>query len=268
MNYGTNLQNILHIEEDDLDAYSKDMPNVRELFVPDPGYILAEFDLSKADLRVMVWEAGEQELKSMLIAGINIYKEAGAKVVRMPYRSAKMFIHGTDYGGKPRTMASNCGITVAQAELGQRLWFEAYPGIKRWHERIEADLRATKCVANRFGFRIMFFERIDSVLPEALAWGPQSSVAIVINKVLRRIYDTWESKFDPTVQLLLQVHDSVVVQILKEKVDEIVPQIYSFFNEIVIPFDDPLIIPADCKIGERNWAHMEKYSVNKLLTTT
>jgi len=267
MGYGTNLQNILHIEEDDLDAYPADMPNVRELFIPDPGYVLAEFDLSKADLRVMVWQTGERELMEMLKAGVNIYKEAGASIVQMPYRKAKMFIHGTDYGGKPRTMAAHCGITVAQAEQGQARWFGKYPGIKRWHDRVEATLKTTRCVYNKFGFRIMFFDRPDSVLPEALAWDPQSTVAIVINTVLRWIYDEWEAKFDPTVQLLMQVHDSVVVQIREDKLDEIVPKIFAKFNSIVIPFEEPLIIPADCKIGRENWAHREKYVVHTPLTT-
>lgn len=268
MGYGTNLQNIMHMEEDEPDAYPSDMPNVRELFLPDEGYVLAEFDLSKADLRVVVWESDEAELKQMLREGVNIYKEAGTKVTGMPYRKAKSFIHGTDYGGKPRTMAANCGITVHQAEVAQRRWFDAYPGIKRWHTRVEKQLMDNRTASNKFGFRIMFFDRPEGLLPEALAWTPQSTVAIVINKVLRKIYERFEAAHDPRVQLLLQVHDSVVTQIKREWLQHCAKTIFSFFQEVVVPYDDPLIIPADCKVGRFNWAYMEKYDVNAPLITT
>jgi DNA polymerase len=267
MGYGTNLQNVMHMEEDDMDAYPSDMPNVRELFLPDPGYVLAEFDLSKADLRVVVWESEENELKQMLNKGVNIYKEVGTKVTGMPYRKAKMFLHGTNYGGSANTMARNCGITRHQAEVAQRRWFEAYPGIHRWHKRVEQQLLITRTTSNRFGFRIMYFDRPEGLLPEALAWTPQSTVAIVINKVLRQIYDRYEATHDNNVQLLMQVHDSVVTQIRREAFHYSVATIFSFFNNVVVPYQDPLIIPADCKVGVTNWAHMEKYHVNMSLTT-
>lgn len=263
MGYGTNLQNVPKMEEDDLPSYYLEYPNVRELFMPDPGYTLAEFDLSKADLRVVVWESGEEELKQALIAGENIYKSYGTKVTGMPYRMAKSFIHGTDYGGKPRTMGINCGISESAARMAQAKWFAAFPGIRRWQMRVEDQLRSTHTVENKFGFKITYFDRIDGMVPEALAWGPQSTVAIVVNTALRKTYDRWEGVCRNDVQLLMQVHDSFVCQIRNEVLDECVEEIFGFFNSIVVPYPDPLVIPADCKISRVSWAEMKKYDRQK-----
>ncbi|HEX6824750.1 MAG TPA: DNA polymerase [Nitrospiraceae bacterium] len=267
LGYGTNAQNVIKIEDDDPDAYPADMPNVRGLFLPDPGYTLVEFDLAKADLRVVCWEADEPELKALLKAGRNIYKEVGSDVTGMPYRQAKSFIHGTDYGGSARTMARNTGITVHAAELAQNRWFGAYPGIKRWHRRVENLLKSKKIAENKFNYRIMFFDRVDGLLPEALAWTPQSTVALVINTIVRRIFDKYETVFDDDVQLLLQVHDSVLTQIRTERLGMHIYLINKMFSEIVVPYDDPLVIPCDCKVSEVSWAQMVKYAVNPALTT-
>ncbi len=62
MGWGTNLQNVFKSEDSDL-------PGIRRLFLPDPGKLLVEFDLSKADLRVVVWESEEEELKEALRRG-------------------------------------------------------------------------------------------------------------------------------------------------------------------------------------------------------
>jgi hypothetical protein len=53
---------------------------------------------------------------------------------------AKAFIHGTNYGGGARTMGIAAGVTTHQAEKFQSLYFGKYPGIKRWHERVEYQL--------------------------------------------------------------------------------------------------------------------------------
>lgn len=258
----TNLQNVPKFEEDEAHL-NPDLPDIRKLFLPDEGYTLAEFDLSKADLRVVVWESDEKELKQMLREGVNIYKEAGTKITGMPYRRAKMFIHGSDYGGTPRTMAVHCGITVHQAELAQRKWFGAYPGIKEWHERVRNQLFTTSSVSNQFGFRIIFADRVDGLLPEALAWVPQSTVAIVINKVLEKFYYTIERRFKHS-QLLLQVHDSILIQIQNAYVKFVIPAVLNLFNQVVVPYADPLIIPGDCKFGSKSWAELEKWNAPAL----
>lgn len=242
---GTNLQNITKVEDDSL-------PDIRSAIIPDPGMTLLEFDLSKADLRVVVWESEEEELKDALRSGVNIYKDIAADVVKMPYRRAKMFVHGTNYGGKARTMAMHCKLTVHEAEVAQRRWFERFPGIKRWHTRVQKELSQTSSVSNKFGFRAIFFSRLDACLPKALAWTPQSTVAIVVNKALLAL---WHKGYD----VLLQIHDSVLLQVPTGTELQAKEDILQTFNSIVVPYDDPLIIPAEGKASNVSWSRMEAF---------
>lgn len=242
---GTNLQNLPKgteaKEPEDLV-----LPNIRRMFIPDSGFTFFDADLDRADLQVVVYEADDVELKQMLREGIDIHIE-NAKVLGIHRQLAKSWVHGTNYGGSPRTMAANCAITIHQAEKMQKRWFEAHPGILTWHRRTEEQLRAKRYVTNKFGFRRFYFDRIESLLPEALAWIPQSTVAITINKV----WHTFYTKI-PKVQVLLQTHDSLAGQFPTKEKESCLASMKEC-TKIVIPYDDPLIIPVGIKTSERSW---------------
>ena len=243
---GTNLQNIpkgtTAKEPDELS-----LPNIRKIFIPDPGYIFFDMDLDRADLQVVVWEADDEDLKEMLKEGVDIHQE-NARLLECSRPMAKAWVHGTNYGGSPRTMAINCGLSVKQAETMQHRWFQAHPGIERWHRRTEHQLRTHRFVENRYGYRRNYFDRVDALLPEALAWIPQSTVAITINKIWHRIYDTL-----PDVQVLLQVHDSLAGQFPAARAAWYIEQLQLISNTVIIPYKEPLIIPTGIKTSPISW---------------
>lgn len=242
---GTNLQNIPKgveaIEPEDLV-----LPNIRKLFVPDDGYTFFDMDLDRADLQVVVWECDDKELKQMLKEGVDIHAE-NAKVIGISRQEAKKWVHGTNYGGSPRTMAVNCGFTMHQAEKMQQRWFFAHPRIKSWHERTETQLRTRRYVENKFGYRRFYFDRVEGLLSEALAWIPQSTVGITINRIWRELYNNL-----PGVQILLQVHDSLAGQFRTEQAIHLLPKMREL-SGIRIPYEDPLIIPVGIKTSTVSW---------------
>jgi DNA polymerase I len=244
---GTNLQNVPKGGDEE----GLELPNIRNLFIPDPGYTFFDMDLKRADLYVVVWEADDQELKHMLRSGIDVHTE-NAKVVGMPRQEAKKWVHGTNYGGSPRTMAINCGITVKQAEAMQKRWFEAHPGIHKWHQRTEANLRSKHYVENQFGYRRFYFDRVEALLPEALAWIPQSTVALTINKIWLKIFHEVKE-----AQVLLQVHDSIAGQYPTRDGDRILGAIKHTAGGITIPYPDPLVIPVNIKTSTKSWGDCE-----------
>lgn len=273
---GMNLQNIPaggSVEKDDPTALV--LPNIRKLYIPDEGFIFFDADLDRADLQVVVWEAEDEELKQMLRLGVDLHILNGCLLFNKPVppvdelleshsnykyhkikfkaerQFAKIFTHGTNYGGSDRTMAGHTGVTVHAAGIMQARWFGAHPGIKRWHRRTEDELNRTRAVSNRFGYRRFFFDRVDSILPEALAWKPQSTVALVINKGIVKI----RRHLTPThnIQILMQVHDSANGQFpaslpLLETKEMIRKELL-----IPIPYDDPLTIPVGVKTSAVSW---------------
>lgn len=168
-------------------------------------------------------------------------------------RNGRIAITGnTNYGGSARTMAANCGITVHQSDTMRKRWFAAHPGIFDWHRRVEQSLASHRSVWNAFGYRRMYFDRIEGILPEALAWIPQSTVAIVINTGLVRVFRNL-----PEIQLLLQVHDSLVMQTNRVHIPSVFPKIRKLL-EVTIPYPDPLVIPVSAKGSYVSWGDCEK----------
>jgi DNA polymerase I-like protein with 3'-5' exonuclease and polymerase domains len=146
-------------------------------------------------------------------------------------------------------MAITVGITTKESEQMQARWFAAHPGIKRWHLRTEQQLQRTRTIRNAFGYRRYYTGRIDNILPEALAWVPQSTVAVAINRGWDNIMQDFSTL---RTEILLQVHDSLVGQYPTHLEKEILPSLHEELL-ITIPYPDPLTIPIGIKTSTRSW---------------
>lgn len=239
---GTNLQNIPKGAEAE-GSEDLELPNIRKLFVPDPGFTFFDMDLDRADLQVVVWEADDRELKDMLHQGVDIHAE-NAKLLGCTRQLAKAWVHLTNYGGGARTAALTCGITVHTAEAMQRRWFGAHPGIKRWQDRTAVQMNSG-CITNIFGYKWYLFDRPN--LPDALAWQPQSVVGRVINTAWQRIHAQ-----APFIQVLIQVHDSLVGQFPTHTTATSL-QALKQLAQVTVPYADPLVIPVGIKTSEVSW---------------
>lgn len=243
------------------------LPNIRKIFIPDPGYDIYDCDLSGADAQVVAWEADDEDLKEAFRKGLDVHSknaedmfgtaftklEKGTHARKAKRQSCKHAVHGTNYGGTARTIAAHPSInwTVHEADQFQKRWFALHPAIKRWHLRIQSELDRGKTVRNAFGYRRVFFDRPEEVFPEALAWVPQSTVALVSFYGALQL----EAKYE-WIEMLLQNHDSLVFQ---------APQRYrGYTNEIknglsiVIPYPDPLTIPWGCARSSMSWGDVEE----------
>ena len=248
------------------------LPNIRSMYGPDQGFTFFDMDLDRADLQVVVWESDDPMLKAALRMGADIHllntygidnvdppplEELVETHPRYPdHRGprkhkrefAKVFCHATDYLGKAKTVAAHTGRGVHEIDQAQKRWFAAHPGILTWHKRVSEQVTRYRFVENRFGYRWYIFDRIDEhLLPAAVAWIPQSTVGIVINKAWLNF-----SRDIPEVQVLLQVHDSLAGQFPTHRAEYLLPRMRES-SRIVIPYDDPLIIPTGIGTSTVSW---------------
>ena len=274
---GMNLQNIPVAEKEKIKSptYIK-LPNIRKLFIPDENYTFFDLDLDRADLQVVVWEADDSDLKLALRTGIDLhllnacvifdikgipydeltenhsnYREHRLRIGESNRAKAKMGVHATNYGVGDYKLAQSLGITVREAGTFRGRWFAAHPGIRSWHLRTEEKARTAGYVENRFGARLNILGRFD--LPECLAWLPQSTVADVINRGLLNI-DAAEQRGETSIQLLLQVHDSLGGQFLTSRQATELTLLRQL-TSIPIPYDDPLVIPVGINTSTQSWGH-------------
>ena len=250
---GLNLQNIPKGGGDD----ELELPNVRSLFVPDPGMTFFDIDLSSADLRIVVWESDEPEFKAMLKEGLDPYTEIAKEFYHDPSitkkdprrQTFKSFAHGTNYLGTAKGLAERLGLGVHEAEQTQKWYFSRFPKIKKWQDDLKDQVYKRRMVQNVFGYRCYFFDRIEgTIFNQAAAWIPQSTVACLINRAYVKIYEEL-----PEVQILLQVHDSLAGQFPTHLGDWMTNQIVSK-AEIELPYPgDPLVIPVGVKTSTLSW---------------
>jgi DNA polymerase-1 len=273
---GANLQNIPSDKSKSMGkaaarGMSFQLPNLRSMYVPDPGYMFFDMDLDRADLQVVVWESDDREMMEALRLGVDIHllnvylldnvdpppmEELVETHPRYPdHRAprknkrefAKVFCHATNYGGGARTVAVNTGRPVHEIDRAQKRWFGARPGIKQWHDRTLHQIHTQRFVENKFGYRWHIFDRLEQALPAALAWVPQSTVGCYINRIWMNIYEQV-----PEVEVLIQVHDSLAGQFPLARAEHCLKEI-ARVSQVVIPYEIPLVIPVGIKTSQVSW---------------
>lgn len=271
---GTNLQNWTKGNEDDDDEvrqkrvseHRADLPNVRKTIVPDVGMEIASIDLSGADAQTVAWEANDEDLKKAFRTKVKIHAHNAksmfpGKVVtgfEQPYYDlCRTGVHLINYLGQAPTLAAAMKFSVYEADRFMKEWFRLHPGILEWHTRIEEQLQKTRCVTNKFGYRRFYFDRIDSILNEAVAWIGQSTTACVCNRALVAVEDEVELVNDLKIEFLLQVHDELVFQYPIGNREQVLRAVNPLVH-VPVPYDDPLIIPWGLKTSLVSWGDCEK----------
>lgn len=153
--------------------------------------------------------------------------------------------HGTNYNGKPKTIAEQTRVDQDLIEEFQPIYFKAFAH-KEWHRYVEQELMETGTIVNLTGRKRQFWGRRNdpATLREAIAYDPQGSLADIVN---RGMLTLWNKR---TAQILMQVHDAVVVQYPEEREAEIIPKVLAALRYPVdIDHGRELVIPYGCKTG-------------------
>jgi DNA polymerase I-like protein with 3'-5' exonuclease and polymerase domains len=170
---------------------------------------------------------------------------------------AKKLGHGTNYYGTPRTMAKHAHAPVPLIENFQHAYFSAFPCIKAWHSHVIHQIETTGVLYNLFGRRRHFFGRGNdaSTHRKAIAFNPQSSTGEEID---RGIMNLWKDTDSRTVQLLLQVHDSILFQIPFSEHADLIPYCLDKLKiEIELAGGRKFHVPLEAKVGW-NWGDYDK----------
>lgn len=260
---GTNQQNIER--------------ELREVFIPDPGYKFCNIDLEQADSRnvgAICWnlfkddtylkacESGDLHTTVCRMAWPDLpwpEDRAGWRAIAdqkayrtMTYRDlAKRLGHGTNYLGTPRTMAKHSKVEIRLIEEFQAQYFKAFPAIRLWHEWVAQQIKQFGYITTPgFGRRRYFFGRPDdaATIREAVAYAPQSMTADTIDLGIRRLWREFQS-----AQLLIQVHDSILFQYPENLESQIVPVALDLLKvEIDLRDGKKFHVPVEAKVGW-NW---------------
>jgi DNA polymerase-1 len=259
---GTNLQNVEN--------------RLRSVFIADPGYKFCNIDLEQGDSRgvgAIHWntfrdgsyldacESGDLHTTVARAAFRNLpwtgnmdtdRSIAKGKFYRaFSYRdAAKRLGHGSNYQGQPEKMSRATHIPIQDVQTFQREYLAAFPAFQLWWRYVGEQLRDVRKLTTLMGRQRYFFGhwKDSETVRAAIAYEPQSITADTIDRGLLAL---WRAN---RVQLLLQVHDSILFQFPEELEDEIVPwALETIAQPLALRGGRTFVIPGEAKVGW-NWS--------------
>jgi hypothetical protein len=193
--------------------------------------------------------SGNREEKKVLNGVVPIYCPITSTGYFFIRRNGKIGVTGnTNYLGTAEGIAPRIGLNVHETARIQKWYFGLAPEIKKWQDDIKKQVTGRRYVQNAFGYRINIMDKIEgTIFNQAVAWIPQSTVACLINRAWSNINANL-----PEVEVLLQVHDSLVGQFNSVHGDWALRRIVEE-SQVPIPYDEPLVIPVGVVSSTKSW---------------
>ncbi|MDR3243249.1 MAG: DNA polymerase I, partial [Elusimicrobiota bacterium] len=241
----------------------------RKTFIADKDKIFISADYSQIDLRVLAHISGDEKLIEAFKHGDDIHSATAREVFAIPkdkeipsdMRSAAKSINfGIVYGISPFGLSKQLGISVGQAKEYIDSYLEKYKGVKAWMSVVVANARKdgfVKTITGRIRYMQELLSRNKQIAQAgermALNTPVQGTSADIIKIAMLNIASEMKKRKYKT-KMLLQVHDDLLFETLKEETDDIL-KLAKEKMENAVKLKVPLIV--DIKKGY-NWADMEE----------
>jgi len=235
-----NLQNI-PVRSDEFD--------VRQAFVPRDGYKFIIADYSQIELRVVAYFSQEPSMIETFKNNGDIH-QLTASMVGCSRSHAKNINFGMIYGLGPKNLAKDLGISVEQGKRYMDTFFGKYSRLNSYISEVQTIgyFRGyALTLANRKRrFKIvknMTKGETEAIKRRLINTTIQGSAADLMKIAMVRI-DRRLKKYD--ADMLIQIHDEVVVECKKDQIEEVSKEIKEGMEEAVT-FNIP--IPVDLKVA-------------------
>ena len=216
---------------------------IRKAFVPDnDDFQILSADYSQIELRIMAAFSGDASMTEAFNQGRDIHATTASKVFSVPLeevtsdmrRKSKMVNFGIIYGISAFGLAQRLGIPRGEASEIIRAYFEEFPAVKGYMDKVVNDAREREYVETILGRR-RYLPDINSrnqtnrgyAERNAINAPIQGSAADMIKVAMINIHD-FMAREKLKSRMILQVHDELVfdahrdeIGLLKEKVDEL-----------------------------------------------
>ena len=243
-----NLQNIpVRLEQGRL---------IRKAFVPEEeNSVLLSSDYSQIELRVLAHISGDEHLIDAFKHGADIHTSTAMRVFNIEKpedvtpndrRNAKAVNFGVVYGISDFGLSNNLGISRKEAKAYIETYFERYPGIKDYMERVVREARDKGYVETLFkrrreipdinsrNFNVRGFAERTAINSPI-----QGSAADILKIAMIHLDQALERGVYKT-KMLLQVHDEIVLQVPSDElaaIKELVKETMESAIELAVPLE-------------------------------
>lgn len=236
---------------------------IRQAFVAPPGFSLVAADYSQIELRIMAHLSQDASLLRAFAEDRDVHQATAAEVFATPLdsvsadqrRSAKAINFGLMYGMSAFGLARQLGIGRGEAQKYMDLYFERYPGVKRYMERTRQQAREAGFVETVFGRRL-YLPEIQSRNQAQRQYAERSAInapmqgtaADIIKRAMIDV-DAWLRSSKVAARLIMQVHDELILEVADDAVEALVGKL-----RLHMAGAASLAVPLKVDIGiGRNW---------------
>jgi len=236
---------------------------IRQAFVAPPGCSLIAADYSQIELRIMAHLSADSSLLNAFAEDRDVHQATAAEVFGIPLdavsadqrRSAKAINFGLIYGMSAFGLARQLGIGRGDAQRYVDLYFERYPGVKRYMDETRRQARDTGYVETVLGRRLYLpdirsrNQALRQYAERSAINAPMQGTAADIIKRAMIDVDAWLQSSRAPARLIMQVHDELVLEAADEAIDAVVQQVRGHMAKAA-----KLAVPLRVDIGiGRNW---------------
>jgi len=236
---------------------------IRQAFIARDGYKLIAADYSQIELRIMAHLSQDKGLLDAFAQGKDVHSATASEVFDVALedvssdqrRKAKAINFGLIYGMSAFGLAKQ--IKVARKEAQQYIdrYFERYPGVLDYMDRIRAQAHEDSFVETIFGRRLYLPEinarnkMLQQAAERTAINGPMQGTAADIIKKAMLAVDQSLSESSLDAKMIMQVHDELIVEVAEHQAEEVKALLVEKMMHAV-KLDVPLIVEAE--IGD-NW---------------
>lgn len=235
---------------------------IRKAFIASENNRLVVADYSQIELRLMAHMSEDEQMISDFNSSKDIHASTASvvfgvkldEVTKDMRRKAKAVNFGIIYGISDFGLSEDVGCSIGEARNFIKKYFEGYPKVKEYMDNTVASAKEKGYVETLFGRRRVIPELNSSVYTvrsfgerAAMNMPLQGTASDIIKLAMIEVHKKLMNV--KNAKLILQVHDELIIDCPKDRVDE-VAKIIKETMENVFTLKVPLI--AEVGVGE-NW---------------
>ena len=200
---------------------------IRQAFVAPAGRVMLSADYSQIELRIMAHLSGDKGLLEAFARGEDVHRATAAEVfgttpmavTDVQRRHAKAINFGLIYGMSAFGLARQLGIDRGSAADYMEIYFQRYPGVKKYMDETRESARKQGYVETLYGRRLYLpdikasnVQRRQYAERTAINAPMQGSAADIIKRAMLNCH-RWLQEQSLHTLMVLQVHDELVFEV-------------------------------------------------------
>lgn len=206
---------------------------IRKAFVATHDYLVS-FDYSQIELRILAHLAHVKSLQEAFLQDKDIHTHTAALVFKIKdedvtsnmRRQAKAVNFGIIYGMGEFRLSKQIGVSLQEARTFIQRYFEEYPEIKEYMNQVVEDCKKNgyvSTVLNRKRYIPTIHDKNFVVREQAKRFAMNSPIqgsgADILKLAMIKVDQVMKEKHMKS-KMILQVHDELIFDVVKEELDE------------------------------------------------